>query len=94
MKDKSKQNIYTEIQRFADITKALIIQGNIGRAKRCLKVAEEIFNKGTVEIKNAMASIYVFSVSTFMEIHHCNIKNLFPESLHNTYQKQIMANYP
>ncbi len=92
--EKMNTNMYKQMQRFADVTKTFIIQGNIKRAKRCLKTAEEIFNIGTAEIKNAVANIYVSSVSTFMEIHHCNIKNLFPKSLNDAYQKQIMANYP
>lgn len=89
MKNKSKQTLYTQMQRFADVTKNLIKTGNIHRAKLCLQKAEEIFNKGTSEIKNAIVNVYVFSVSTFMEIHHCNIRNLFPESLQSEYKKQI-----
>lgn len=85
------QNTYSQMQRFADITKTLIMQGNIGRAKRCLKIAENFFNEGTSEIKNAVVNVYVFSISTFMEIHHCNIKNLFPESLNNIYKNQILT---
>lgn len=94
MKNNSNKNVYQEMQRFADVTKALIMQGNIGRAKRCLKTAEEIFNRGTAEIKNAVANVYVFSVTSFMEIHHCSIKNLFPESLKAEYKKQISSSYP
>ena len=82
------------MQRFADVTKTLIIQGNIGRAKRCLNTAEEIFNKGTAEIKNVVSNVYVFSLTSFMEMHHCSIKNLFPESLKSEYQKQISSSYP
>lgn len=94
MKNNSNQNIYQQMQRFAAVTKTLIIQGNIGRAKKCLKTAEEIFNKGTAEIKNAVSNVYVFSVTSFMEIHHCNIRNLIPESLQQEYQKQVNSCYP
>ena len=82
------------MQRFAEVTKTLIINGNIKRAKRCLATAEEIFNQGTGEIKNAIANVYVFSVTTFMEMHNCNIKNLFPENLKAAYLKQINGYYP
>jgi hypothetical protein len=94
MKNNSNKSIYSQMQRFADVTKTLIMQGNIGRAKRCLNTAEDIFNKGTAELKNAVANVYVFSVTSFMEIHHCSIKNLFPESLLSAYQKQISSSYP
>ncbi len=89
MKNKSNQSLYTQMERFAEVTKNLIMTGNIQRAKRCLQKAEEIFNKGTAEVKNAVANVYVFSVSTFMEIHHCNIRNMFPKSLQSEYQKQV-----
>jgi hypothetical protein len=91
MKNKSHQNIYSQMQRFADITKFLIASGNIGRAKRCLNTAEEIFSKGNSEIKNAITNVYVYSVSTFIELHKCNIRNLFPDLLKSEYQKQVRS---
>lgn len=89
MKAQSIPTIYKQAQRFADLTKTLIMSGNIQRAKQCLQKAENIFNNGTAEVKNAITNVYVFSISTFMDLHHCNIRNLFPESLQLEYQKQI-----
>ena len=87
---KTKQpNMYSQMQRFATVTQTLIMQGNIQRAKHCLQIAENIYNGSTAEIKNAIANTYVFSVSTFLEIHHCSIKNLLPKSLQNEYYKQV-----
>lgn len=77
------------MQRFADVTKTLIIQGNINRAKRCLQTAEEIFNKGNSEIRNVISNVYIFSVSTFMEGNNCSIRNLFPDNLKKEYYKQV-----
>lgn len=79
------------MQRFAEVTKTLIARGNIGRAKRCLNTAEVMFTKGTSEIKNAVTNVYVYSVSTFLELHKCNIRDLFPESLKSEYKKQVLA---
>lgn len=89
IKMKTGNNSYTQAQRFADITKSFIISGNIRRAKRCVQVAEELFTKGNKEIQNAIANVYLFSLSSFMEIHHCNIRELFPKNLKNEYYKQI-----
>jgi len=77
------------MQRFADVTKSLIMQGNIERAVRCLKIAEEIFNTGTSETRNAITNVYLFSVSTFIEVHNCSIRNLFPVALRSEYYKQV-----
>lgn len=81
--------VYRQAERFAEITKAAIISGNITRAKKCLALAERLFITGSYETKNAISNVYVFSVSTFMEMRHCSISNLFPQSLKNEYIKQI-----
>lgn len=89
MKVKSKLNIYKQAQYFADVTKTLIAKGNINRAKKCLKIAEEVFVNGTSEVKNAISNVYLYSVSSFMEMHCCNIDELLPTNLKNEYYKQI-----
>lgn len=81
--------IYKQAERFAEITKTAIVSGNIVRAKKCLAIAEQIFITGNYETKNAISNIYVFSVSTFMELRYCSISNLFPQSLKAEYLKQI-----
>lgn len=91
MNTKSKPNIYKQAQNFADVTKTLIAKGNINRTKKCLQIAEEIFVNGTSEVKNAISNIYLYSVSSFMEIHNCNIKGLLPASLQKEYIKQVNA---
>ena len=77
--------------QFAEITKNLIRKGNIARAKRCLGIAEQMLKSGNAETKNAISNIYVFSVSTFMEIHKCTIANLFPPMLRKEYIAQVNA---
>ena len=81
--------VYKQAERFAEITKAAIVSGNIVRAKKCLALAERLFATGSYETKNAITNVYVFSVSTFMELRHCSISNLFPQSLKAEYIKQI-----
>ena len=83
--------IYKQAERFAEITKLAIITGNISRAKKCMALAERLYETGSNETKNAISNVYVFSVSSFMELHHCNISNLFPKSLRAEYIKQINA---
>ena len=82
-------NIYKQAERFADLTKALIITGNISRAKKCFAVAEQLFETGSNETKNAISNVFLFSVSCFMELHKCNIRDLFPKSLQAEYTKQV-----
>jgi hypothetical protein len=83
--------IYKQAERFAEITKTAIISGNINRAKKCLALAERLFATGSYDTKNAISNVYVYSVSTFMELRNCSISNLFPKSLKEEYLKQINA---
>ena len=83
--------IYKQAERFAEITKTAIITGNISRAKKCLALAEQLLITGSNETKIAISNVYLFSVSSFMELRHCNISNLFPKSLKAEYIKQINA---
>ena len=81
--------IYKQAERFAEITKKAISAGNIARAKKFLAHAEYLFNSGSNETKSVISNIYVFSVSSFMELRHCSISNLFPKNLKLEYNKQI-----
>jgi hypothetical protein len=81
--------IYKQAERFAEITKTAIIRGNISRAKKCLALAERLFISGSNETKIAISNVYIFSVSSFMELRHCSISNLFPQTLKAEYIKQI-----
>ena len=81
--------IYKQAERFAEITKKAIISGNINRAKKCLAVAERLFVSGSSETKDVISNVYIFSVSSFMELRHCSISNLFPNTLKEEYIKQI-----
>jgi hypothetical protein len=81
--------IYKQAERLAEITKTFIISGNINRAKKCLAIADQLLLNGSNETKNAISNVYVFSVSTFMELRHCSIANLFPQNLKQEYNKHI-----
>ena len=83
------QTIYKQAERFAEITKSAIISGNIHRAKKCLALAERLFATGSNHTKIAISNVYVYSVSSFMEVRGCSISNLFPIALKKEYLKQI-----
>jgi hypothetical protein len=82
-------SVYKQAERFAEITKKAISIGNIIRAKKCLTLAEKLFETGSQETRNAISNVYVYSVSSFMELKHCSISNLFPKSLKAEFVRQI-----
>ena len=81
--------VYKQAERFAEITKTAIISGNIIRAKNCLALVERLFLNGSYETRSVISNVYVFSVSSFLELRHCSISNLFPKNLKLEYIKQI-----
>jgi hypothetical protein len=91
MKNKVKSACAKAVQ-FAEITKNLIRSGNVPRVRKCLGAAEKLLYNGSAETKSVIANIYVFSVSTFIEIHHhYKVSQLLPECLLKEYRKQIYA---
>ena len=89
MKTHSNKSVHKQMQLFADLTKQSICKNDWIRTRKYLSAAGELFIKGTSEIKSAIATVYVFSVSSFLEIQKINIQSLFPDCLYKEYQKQV-----
>lgn len=88
---KSPTNPYRQAQRFADLTKRLLLTGQQARALRCLRIAEALFRKGDARIRNAIANVYVYSVTPVMEMQHRHVGQLLPANLRREYYHQITA---
>lgn len=82
-------NIYKQAERLAEITKNSIINGNIARAKKILVFADHLLISGNKETRSVITSVYVHSVSTFMEARNCSIANLLPNSLRLEYVRHV-----
>lgn len=89
MKANEGLTIYQQAQHYAEVTKNLIANGNIVRAKKCFQLAENIFVNGPSEIKNVVSNIYLYSVTRFMEMQRYNVRGLLPDTLRNEYIKQV-----
>lgn len=87
----SENGIYRKAAFYADLTKRLIIHGQLLRVKKCLAVAEKIFSQGNAEMKNAVINVYMFSLISFLERQHCNIRDLLTGELKDAYIKQLNA---
>ncbi len=82
---------YKRAQRLAELTKVIIVQDNITRLKRYFVLAEKIYVAGNTEIKNAVLNVFLFSVSSFIEINKPRAINLLPEILRQQYYKQVIT---
>ena len=84
-------NVYNQMQRMADLTITMVLSGKMARAKKFLDTAEKLFLKGNFQTRNAVSNVFVYKLSTVLELHHGNLRALLPGSLHKEYVKQINA---
>lgn len=92
MKTEQSKNLYKLMQRFADLTKTFIIQGNIKKAEKCLHIANALLTSGNIIIVNAVANVYVYSLSSLLDRRDENcqqIMALLPFSLRKEYENQV-----
>lgn len=88
MRKQAKTALFKTVQ-LAEITKEFFRRDNIPRARRCLEIADKMLSSGTAETKNAVSNIYLYSVSTFLEIHKYAAIALFPPLLKREYVTQV-----
>ncbi len=85
-----KHTIEANVLRLAEITKDCLRQKRLSRINKCFAIAEKHLTEGNTAVKNAISNIFLFSVSTFVEIHHqYKVTQLLPENLLTEYKKQI-----
>lgn len=93
----ARANIYNVLQSFAAYTNRCADLGNIKKLRSCFVTAEKLMSKGNNLVKSAMENVYVFSVSSLLELVSPiqeQVKKMFPDNLKKAYTKQIVASYP
>ena len=88
MEKRIKAGVYKQMQKFADLTIVMILKGNMMRAKKCIDIAEILLLKGNDQTKNAIINVYLYSVSTVLELHHYNVQKLLSRNLRAEYIRQ------
>ncbi|WP_221393644.1 hypothetical protein [Dyadobacter sp. NIV53] len=91
MKKGNNDSVYNQMQRMAELTVTMVLAGKMVRAKRLLESAEKLFLNGDYRSRNAVSNVYVYDVSTLLELHHYNVHTLLPIGLQKEYIKQINA---
>ena len=91
MKKEINNDVYNQMQRMAGLTIALVLTGKLARVKKFLDAAEDLFLNGNYQTRNAVSNVYIYNLSSMLELHHCNIQALLPRRLQAEYIKQINA---
>ncbi len=75
---------------FARYTLKCMETGNLNMLNACFNIAETLLSKGNQAVKTAVENVYVFSVSSVLEMAspwQTQIKYIIPTTLKNTFQK-------
>lgn len=87
MKNGNNGGVYNKMQRMAELTVTMVLSGKLIRAKRILDAAEKIFLNGNYQCQNTVSNVYLYDVSTVLELNKYNVQVLLPISR----QKEINA---
>jgi hypothetical protein len=86
---KGNNSIYNHMQRMAELTVTMVLTGKLQRAKRFMESAERLFLSGNYQSRTAVSNVYLYDLTTILELHHYNVQTLLPQSLRKEYIKQI-----
>jgi hypothetical protein len=90
-------NAYNSLEYLAKFTRECAVTGNMVKLKDCFWVAETLLSKGNSFVKSAVENVYVFSISSLIEITspiQNQITKMLTSNLKISWQKQTMAKYP
>jgi hypothetical protein len=86
-------DILNTIQVLTDYTERMLQLHNIPVVAQCMKVADKIYTRGNIAVKNAIENIFVFSFSSMRTI--CTreewklVQAKTPVTLYSTYVRQV-----
>ncbi len=86
-----EETLHSRMQKLAKLTKSCFLQNRHEHAKSYLDIAEQIYQAGDTRTKNLVSNIFVFSISTFLEIHNYCLSDILPQSLFKEYRNQVNA---
>lgn len=90
------KNTYDIIRQLFKYTTTQVLTHNIKAAKKCLSLAEKLYNKGNIVVKNAIENVFVYSFSHAFfhdENKREEIMEIVPLSLYELYKKQVINSH-
>ncbi len=77
--------------RLASITKIFLSTGQNDRAEKCIELASRLYESGGSELRNAVANVYLYTLTLYIEVRRLGSKNLLTPALLNEYRQQVAA---
>src|SRR5215469_8978934 len=84
--------IFKTIQALTDQAKRLAIQHDFTELRNCMKLVQQMYNKGNATVKNAVENVFVFAFSSILP--RCNqmewrmVQSCMPPELYTIYVRQ------
>ena len=91
--DNSPYHVAGEMIRY---TATMVLDNKMPEARECLTLAENVYNNGSDEVKNAVENVFVYSFShTFFcdEEKRRRLIDILPSSLYSLYKKQVLSSH-
>lgn len=83
------------MRSFNRYTQKMVEQHNDLMIEKCVKLIGEIYSKGDIILKNAVADVFIFSLDRILNscnfYERKNFLNTLPKSLHALYLKQVYS---
>lgn len=90
------KNVYNTVRLLSDYTSTNIVNQNFKNVKKCLAIAEKIYNKGNAAVKGAIENVYIYSFSHMLfkdEAKKRILLGLIPINLYTLYVKQMLNSH-
>lgn len=87
-------SIYRSLKCFADLTRQLACKGNLKEVKHCFSVAEKMLCEGNSHVKDAVVSVYLFSMSTLLDFATplaVTVRSMMSGTLKEEYKRQVLS---
>jgi len=87
------KNVYQVMYTLLDYTHSKIVEHNFNTVKKCLQLAEKLYEKGNGMVRNAVVNVFIYSFSKFLlhdEEDRKVLIGLIPASLYTLYVKQML----
>jgi len=94
-KEKSR-TVYDVVRHLLRYTKSQVIKHNMEAAKKCMALAEQLYQKGNSAVKNAIENVFVYSFSHAF-FHDAEqekeVLHIVPPSLYKIYRNQLINSH-
>jgi len=89
-------NTYDVVRQMLTYTTSQVVKHNIADAKKCMTLAALLYQKGNIDVKNAIENVYVYSFSHAFfhdEDKRKEMMAIIPMQLYELYKKQVINSH-